>query len=41
MKIAIGLGSAYLGKRRDFDKVVEYAVEAEKLGIDQGWTAEA
>ncbi len=41
MKIAIGLGSAYSGKKRDFDKVVEYAVEAEKLGIDQGWTAEA
>ncbi|MCP5045227.1 MAG: LLM class flavin-dependent oxidoreductase [bacterium] len=41
MKIAIGLGSAYSGKKRDFDKVVAFAVEAEKLGIDQGWTAEA
>jgi len=41
MKLAIGLGSAYSGRKKDFDKVVAYAVEAEKIGIDQGWTAEA
>ena len=41
MKVAIGLGSAYSGKKRDFDNVVSFAVEAEKLGVAQGWTAEA
>lgn len=41
MKVAIGLGSAYSGKKRDFDRTVAFAVEAEKLGVDQGWTAEA
>ncbi|MDP6978137.1 MAG: LLM class flavin-dependent oxidoreductase [Myxococcota bacterium] len=41
MKVAVGLGSAYSGKKRDFDKVVSFAVEVEKVGVDQGWTAEA
>ncbi len=41
MKVAVGLGSAYSGRKRDFDNVVSFAVEAEKLGVDQGWTAEA
>ncbi len=41
MKTAIGIGSAASGKDRDFDKVVAFAVEAEKLGVDQAWSAEA
>ncbi|MFT5043038.1 MAG: F420-dependent oxidoreductase-like protein [Hyphomicrobiaceae bacterium] len=41
MKTAIGVGAAGSGKKRDFDQVVDYAVEAEKLGVDQAWSAEA
>lgn len=41
MKTAIGVGAAGSGEKRDFDQVVEYAVEAEKLGVDQAWSAEA
>jgi len=41
MKTAIGIGGAASGRRRDFESVVEFAVEAEKLGIDQAWSAEA
>jgi len=41
MKTAIGIGGAASGKKGDFDKVVAFAVEAEKLGIDQAWSAEA
>jgi F420-dependent oxidoreductase-like protein len=41
MKTAIGIGGAASGKQRDFEKVVQFAVEAEKLGVDQAWSAEA
>jgi len=41
MKTAIGIGGAASGGRRDFDRVVEFAVEAEKLGVDSAWSAEA
>jgi F420-dependent oxidoreductase-like protein len=41
MKIAIGIGGAASGHRRDFDRVVEFTVEAEKLGVDAAWSAEA
>ena len=41
MKVSIGIGGATSGQRRDFDEQVEYVVEAEKLGIDAVWTAEA
>ena len=36
MKTAIGVGGAASGQRRDFEKVVDYALEAEKLGVDRG-----
>jgi F420-dependent oxidoreductase-like protein len=41
MKVSIGVGGAASGRRRDFDEQVEYVVEAEKLGVDAVWTAEA
>ncbi len=41
MKTAIGAGGAGSGGKRDFDRTVAFAVEAEKLGVDQAWTAEA
>ena len=41
MKVSIGIGGAASGQRRDFDEQVEYVVEAEKLGIDAVWSAEA
>ncbi len=41
MKTAIGVGGAGSGGKRDFERTVAFAVEAEKLGIDQAWSAEA
>ncbi|MEZ5559860.1 MAG: LLM class flavin-dependent oxidoreductase [Pseudomonadales bacterium] len=41
MKVSIGIGGAASGARRDFDNQVAYVVEAEKLGVDAVWTAEA
>jgi F420-dependent oxidoreductase-like protein len=41
VKTAIGIGGAASGQRREFEKVVGYALEAEKLGVDQAWSAEA
>ncbi len=41
MKTAIAIGGAASGKKDDFDEVVDFAVEAEALGIDQAWSAEA
>jgi alkanesulfonate monooxygenase SsuD/methylene tetrahydromethanopterin reductase-like flavin-dependent oxidoreductase (luciferase family) len=41
MKVSIGIGGAASGQRRDFHEQVEYVVEAEKLGVDAVWTAEA
>jgi F420-dependent oxidoreductase-like protein len=41
MKVSIGIGGAASGRKRDFDEQVEYVQEAEKLGVDTVWTAEA
>jgi alkanesulfonate monooxygenase SsuD/methylene tetrahydromethanopterin reductase-like flavin-dependent oxidoreductase (luciferase family) len=41
MKVGIRIGGAASGQRRDFGEQVEYVVEAEKLGVDAVWTAEA
>ena len=41
MKVSIGIGGAASGGRREIDRQVEYVVEAEKLGVDTVWTAEA
>ena len=41
MKVSIGIGGAASGRKRDFDEQVDYVVEAEKLGVDQVWSAEA
>jgi F420-dependent oxidoreductase-like protein len=39
VKVAIGIGGAASGS--GFDGVVEFAVEAERLGVDSAWSAEA
>ena len=41
MKVSIAIGGAASGGRRDFDSQVDFVVEAEKLGVDAVWTAEA
>ena len=41
MRVSIGIGSAASGQERDFDRQVDYVVEAEKLGVDAVWSAEA
>jgi F420-dependent oxidoreductase-like protein len=41
VKVAIGVGGAASGRDRDFERVVAFAVEAERLGVDSAWTAEA
>jgi F420-dependent oxidoreductase-like protein len=41
MKVSIGIGGAASGGRRDFEDQVAYVVEAEALGVDTVWTAEA
>ncbi len=41
MKVSIAIGGAASGRKRDFDEQVDYVVEAEKLGVDTVWTAEA
>ena len=42
MKVSIGIGGAASGGRRDsFQDNVEFVVEAEKLGVDTVWSAEA
>ena len=41
MKVAIGIGGAASGRKRDWDDNVEFVVEAEKLGVDIVWSAEA
>jgi F420-dependent oxidoreductase-like protein len=40
MRTSISIGGAASG-REDFQRVVDYAVEAEKLGVDAAWSAEA
>ncbi len=41
MRIAIGIGGAASGRDRGFERIAEFAVEAEKLGVDAAWSAEA
>ncbi len=41
MRVSIGVGGANSGRDRDFDERVTYVVEAERLGVDTVWTAEA
>ena len=41
MKVSIGIGGAASGARRDFDEQARFVVEAEKLGVDIVWSAEA
>ena len=40
MKIGIGIGSAYYNGE-DWDELVDYTVEADKMGVDFVWSAEA
>ena len=41
MKVSIAIGGAASGGRRDFDEQVAYVMEAERLGVDTVWSAEA
>ena len=41
MQVSIGIGGAASGRSRDFDEQVDFVVEAEKLGVDVVWSAEA
>jgi len=41
MRVSIGVGGANSGRDHDFDERVAYVVEAERLGVDTVWTAEA
>jgi len=41
VKIAIGIGGAASGRRRDWQDVVTFSTEAESLGVDFAWSAEA
>ena len=41
MKTAIGVGGPASGSAQEFAKIAAFAVEAEKLGVDSAWSAEA
>ena len=41
MRVSIGIGGAASGARRDFHEQVAFVREAEKLGVDSVWSAEA
>ncbi len=41
MKTAIQIGGPASGGRDEFEAMVDFTVEAEKLGVDQAWSAEA
>lgn len=41
MKISIAIGGAASGTRRDWQEVADFVAEAEKLGVDVVWSAEA
>jgi len=41
MKIGIRVGGPTSGGKEHFESMLELAVEAEKLGVDQAWSAEA
>lgn len=41
MRVSIGIGGAASGRRRDWDNQVAFVMEAERMGVDHVWTAEA
>ena len=41
MKVSIGIGGAASNAQRDFQEHVAFVTEAEKLGVDAAWSAEA
>ena len=41
MKVSIGIGGAASGRERNFDRDVDFVIEAEALGVDAVWSAEA
>ena len=41
MKVGIRVGGPASGGREEFEAMLVYAEEAEKLGVDQAWSAEA
>ena len=41
MKVGIGIGGAASNAQRDFQEHVAFVTEAEKLGVDAAWSAEA
>ena len=41
MRSAISIGGAQSGRQRDWPGLVRYAVEAERMGVDDCWNAEA
>ena len=41
MQTAISVGGPDIGLQREFESTARFAVEAEKLGVDQAWSAEA
>ena len=41
LKVAVGIGGWASGAERDWPEVVRFAVEAERLGVDFCWSAEA
>ena len=41
MRVAIAIGGAASGAKRDWKEVADYVLEAEKLGVDVAWSAEA
>ncbi len=41
MKVAIGYGGPASGAKRDWDMQVEFLLEAEQMGVDIIWSAEA
>ena len=41
MQTSIAIGGAASGAKRDWQEVADYVVEAEKLGVDVAWSAEA
>ena len=41
MKVGIRIEGPASGGREYFESMLEYACEAEKLGVDQAWSAEA
>jgi len=41
MRVAIGISGATSARFGDFEELLQFAVEAEKLGVDVAWSAEA